>query len=441
MVPISRRHSGRHFRPHVRRAFPRAFPFALPFVLALSGALLSACGGGQGAGGAPGFGGGPPAQVSVVTVEPRTLAVSYEYTGQAQGSKEVEVRARVGGILLKRNYPEGGVVRAGQSMFTIDPVPFQTALSRAEADQASAAARHAQAQRNAQRLKPLWDVKAISQREYDDAVSAEQISAAELKAAATRVNEARLNLDYTRVAAPVSGMAGGAPKSEGSLIPGPEVLLATIVQTDPVKAVFGVPDSESARLGADIKAGRLVLPKGGFSVELATAEGQVLARGGRVEFSEPLINAATGMVQSQAELPNREGLVKPGQFVRVRLLGATRPNVMQVPQRAVMEGPQGKFVYVVAPSDKPEMKGAEVATPRPVQVAEWVDLKEGATTSRAWVIREGLQPGDRVIVDGVMRIGPGAPVQVASPGPTGSPGSAPASAPASAAASAPAASK
>lgn len=375
-------------------------------------ALLGGCGKG-GEGGAGHGGGMPPAQVSVFTVQPQTLPVTLEYTGQTQGSREVEVRARVTGILLKRNYKEGGAVAAGQSLFTIDPVPFQNALARAEADRAAVEARHAQAQRNAARLKPLHEVKAISQRDYDDAVSAEQVGAADLKAANARVTEAKLNLDYTRVTAPVSGLAGGAPKSEGSLISGPDVLLATIVQTNPIKAVFGIPDAESAALQADIKAGKLVLPAGGFAVEVTTAEGTPLAKGGRIGFSEPLVNAATGTVQSQAELPNPGNVIKPGQFVRVRLTGATRPNVMQVPQRAVMEGPQGKFVYVIAPSDKPEMKGAEVATVRPVQAGEWVNLPDG----KGWIIRDGLKAGDRVITEGLMRIGPGAPVQVAAPPP------------------------
>lgn len=376
----------------------------------LSAVFLAACGDHKGGGGHPGFG-GPPPQVSVMEVKPQTLPVSFEYTGQTQGSREVEVRARVTGILLKRNYEEGSAVKAGQSLFTIDPVPFQTALGRAEADQAAAEARHGQAQRNLARIKPLADSGVVSKRDLDEALSADQVGAADVKAAAARVTEARLNVGYTRVLAPVSGLAGGAPKSEGSLISGPDVLLATIVQTHPMKAVFGVPDAEQSRIQADLRSGKLVLPAGGFAVEVTAADGTPIAKGGRVQFTEPLINAATGTVRSQAEIPNADGALKPGQFVRVRLNGATRPNVVQVPQRAVMEGPQGKFVYVVAPSDKPELKGADAATARPVQAGEWVDLPDG----KGWVIREGLKAGDRVIIDGFMRIGPGAPVQVAGP--------------------------
>lgn len=395
--------------------------------------LLAACGGDKGGGGGHAGFGGPPPQVSVMTVQTQTLPVTFEYTGQTQGSREVEVRARVTGIMLKRNYTEGAAVKAGQSLFTIDPVPFQTALARAEADQAAAEARHAQAQRNLARIKPLADSGVVSKRDYDDAVSAEQVGAADVKAAAARVTEARLNVGYTRVVAPVSGLAGGAPKSEGSLISGPDVLLATIVQTNPVKAVFGIPEAEHARMQADIRSRKLVVPPGGFAVELTAADGTPLAKGGRMQFSEPLVDPATGTIRSQAEIPNADGSLKPGQFVRVRLGGATRPDVVQVPQRAVMEGPQGKFVYVVAPSDKPELKGADAATPRPVQAGEWVDLPDG----KGWVIRDGLKNGDRVIIDGLMRIGPGAPVQVAGPAGAASAPATGASAPATGAAGAP----
>jgi membrane fusion protein (multidrug efflux system) len=381
-------------------------------VLAALAAALAGCGRSHGEGPPPGFG-GPPPQVNVVTVQPQTLPVSFEYTGQLHGSREVEVRARVTGILMKRNYTEGQPVRAGQSMFTIDPAPFRTALARAEADHAAVQARLANARRLLDRTGPLAEHGAVSRREFDDAQSAHDVAAADLKAAAARVAEARLNLGYTQVLAPVSGIAGGAAKSEGSLVSGPEVLLTTIVQVHPVKAVFSIPDAEHARMQADLLEKRLVLPPGGFTVQVFSADGSPLAGGGRLQFSEPLVNSATGTVRSQAELPNADGRIRPGQFVRVRLLGATRPGVIQVPQRAVLEGPQGKFLYVAAPAPKPQGNAAWVATARPVQAAEWVELPEG----KGWVIRQGLQPGDRVIVDGLMRIGPGAPVQVAPAAP------------------------
>src|SRR5688572_7994979 len=213
---------------------------------------LAACGpggheqAGKGHGG-PG-GGMPPPEVTVATVAPQTLQVTLEYTGQTAGSREVEVRARVTGILLSRNFREGGPVKKGQSLFTIDPAPFEAAAARAEADVAAASARYEQARRNAARLKPLYAEKAVSQKEYDDTVSGEVIGAADVDAARARLTEARLNLEYTKVEAPLSGITTRALPSEGTLVSGPNVLLTSVVQVDPIWVNFGIPDNEQARL-------------------------------------------------------------------------------------------------------------------------------------------------------------------------------------------------
>ena len=201
--------------------------------------LLAACGPSGG-----GHGGFPPPQVSVITVEPKTLPASFEYTGQTPGSREVEVRARVTGILLSRNFVEGGPVTKGQSLFTIDPAPFVAAAVRAEADVAGAEARLAQAKKNAARLKPLYAEKAVSQKEFDDASSAEAIAEADLKAARARLTEAQLNLLYTKVESPATGIAGRSQRSEGSLVSGPDVLLTTVTQIDPIWVSFGIPDND-----------------------------------------------------------------------------------------------------------------------------------------------------------------------------------------------------
>jgi membrane fusion protein (multidrug efflux system) len=190
--------------------------FAVPFIYA--------CGpsGGQEKGGKGHPGAGmPPPEVNAMSVELRAVPVSFEYVGQTAGSREVEVRARVTGILMARNFKEGGRVEKGQSLFTIDPAPFQAALARAEADVAAAEARQEQAARNAARFKPLYAEKAVSQKEYDDAVSAEAIGGADLKAARARLTEARLSLSYTKVESPVAGIAGKAQRSDGSLVSAP----------------------------------------------------------------------------------------------------------------------------------------------------------------------------------------------------------------------------
>jgi len=371
------------------------FKQVLPILLALPLAGCGPSGGGHG-----GPGGMPPAQVSVITVAPKALPANFEYTGQTLGSREVEVRARVTGILQARNFVEGGAVAKGQSLFTIDAAPFVAAAVRAEADVAAADARLAQAKKNAVRLKPLYAEKAVSQKEFDDATSAEAIAEAELKGAKARLTEAHLNLLYTRVESPLSGIAGRAQRSEGTLVSGPDVLLTTVTQVDPIWVSFGIPDNEQLRLNSEAAAGRLDLPKGGrFEVSLTLADGTPAAQTGKLNFSDVRVSGATGTSETRAEIPNPKGALRPGQFVRVTLKGAVRPNAVTVPQRAVLEGPQGKFVYVLGAENKAEA--------RPVQLGEWA--------GDDWIISSGLKAGDKVIVDGVMRIGPGAPVQVAEP--------------------------
>src|SRR5688500_5602529 len=377
---------------------PMRFKQLLPMCVAV---VLAACSptngsekGGKGHG--PMGGGMPAAEVTVVTAEAQPLPVSWEYVGQTVGSREVEVRARVTGILLSRNFTEGSRVKKGQSLFTIDPKPFEAALARAVADVAAAEARYEQARRNAARMKPLYAEKAVSQKEYDDAVSSEAIGAADVKAAQARLTEAKLSLEYTRVEAPVSGITTRALPSEGTLVSGPSVLLTSVVQVDPMWVNSGMPDNEQARIQKEAQEGTLKLPRN-FEVELRFADGSVYGQRGKVDFADVRVSTATGTREARAEIPNPDGTLRPGQFVRVVLKGATRPHAITVPQRAVLEGPQGKFVYIV------DEKGTAQA--RPVQAGQWAGER--------WIITAGLQGGERVIVDGVMKIGPGAPVKVA----------------------------
>ena len=363
--------------------------------------VLAACsptnGSEKGGKGHGAMGGGMPAsEVTVVTAEAQPLPVSWEYVGQTVGSREVEVRARVTGILLSRNFTEGARVKKGQSLFTIDPKPFEAALARAVADVAAAEARYEQARRNAARMKPLYAEKAVSQKEHDDAVSAEAIGAADVKAAQARLTEARLNLAYTKVEAPVSGITTRAIPSEGTLVSGPNVLLTSVVQVDPMWVNFGIADNEQARINKDAQSGSLKLPRA-FEVELRLPDGSIYPHRGKLDFADVRVSTQTGTREARAEVPNPDGALRPGQFVRVVLKGASIPNAVTVPQRAVLEGPQGKFVYVVDEKS--------TAQARPVEAGKW--------SGDQWVISAGLKGGERVIVDGVMKIGPGAPVKVA----------------------------
>jgi len=372
----------------VSRRIPRSL-HALPLALAL---LAAGC---QPAGGPPPF---PPPVVSVITVEAKDVPVTYEYVAQTAGYREAEVRARVTGILLKRNYTEGAVVKKGESLFTIDPEPFRAAYARTEADLAVAEARLAQAKREAARLRPVLESKAVSQKELDDAVSAEQVAEAEVKSVRARLNEARLNLDYTRVEAPITGTASRSVASEGTLVSGPSVLLTTVTQTDPMYVLFGIPDRERLALRRDVEAGRLKIPDGGrFNVTVKLADGSFYSKTGLLNFADVRVNPQTGTSEARAEIANPGNLLRPGEFARVVLTGAVRPNAIVIPQRAVLESPKGKFAYIVNAESKAE--------PRPLDVGDW--------TGNGWIINSGLQPGDRVIVDGVLKIGPGAPVKVA----------------------------
>ena len=313
--------------------------------LLLAGALAG-CEETRGAGGPPGFG-GPPPQVDVMVVQPKSLPVSFEYTGQTHGSREVEVRARVTGILLTRNYTEGSCRACRASRCSPSTRRRSRPRSRAPRPTWRRRGSPANAAAPVARVKPL-PRQAVSKRDYDDAMSAEQVAAADLKSADARVTEARSTSATRGSWHRFPGVAGGAAQSEGSLVSGPDVLLTTIVQIDPIKAVFGIPDAEHARIQADIRQGACYCPQDGFGVEVAACRRRYLAKGGTLQFSEPLVNSSTGTCARRPSCPTPTRAIKPGQFVRVLLVGATRPDVVQVPQRAVLEGPQGKFVYVVA---------------------------------------------------------------------------------------------
>lgn len=380
------------------RSFLRQRRLALSLAVVIAPSL-SGCGDKSPQEGGGGMFGGP-VPVSVVTVSPQTIPLNLEYSAQTLGSREVEVRARVSGILVKRNFDEGRPVKAGESLFTIDPVPFELALERANADLAAVEARFDQATREAARLKPLFEATVVSQQEYDTAVSNETIAAADVLAAKARVKEAKLNLEWTRVESPIKGLTSRAIKSEGSLVSGPDVLLTTVTQVDPMHVLFGVSDNERLSLNREVQEGRLQWPpQGRFEVTVTLADGSDYPYKGVVNFTDARVNASTGTSEARAELPNSDMVLRPGQFVRVKLSGAVRPAAYKIPQRAVLEGPQGKFVYVV--------DGEGKAAIRLIQVGEW--------SGEHWVVTHGLGAGDSVIVDGVLKLGPGVPVMVGDP--------------------------
>jgi membrane fusion protein (multidrug efflux system) len=346
----------------------------------------------------------PPPEVTVAVVQPRDLPANFEYVAQISGVREVEVRPRVSGILEKWNFTEGSKVARGQSLFTIDAAPYRAALAKAEADLVSAQASFDQAKRNAGRLKPLYDAKAVSQKEYDDATSGEQVTGANVKAAQAAVTEARLNLSYTRVEAPISGITSRALQSEGSLVQAQQTLLTKISQIDPVHVIFSFTEAEHLKFTRAMADGTLRLPKDGkFDVKLKLADGSEYARPGKVDFTDVRVDPTTGTIDARAVIGNPQGLLRPGQFARVQLSGGVRPNAIAIPQRAVLEGPGTKIVLTV--------NAQGIVEPRPVQVGDW--------SGAEWVITGGLKAGDQVIVDGVVKARPGSPVKIAQAPPAG----------------------
>lgn len=382
----------------MKHRIPRFALILAPLLLALAG-----CSGNAEEGAQMAF---PPPQVSVVTITPQDLPVEREYIGQTKGSREVEIRPRVGGIIEKRLYEEGATVTAGAVLFQLDPKSYEAQLAAAEAVLARTRAQRNQAEREWNRLKPLAADKVISQKALDDAQSAFELASADMQAAQAAVREAQLQLDYTRVTAPIAGVAGLAEKVEGAVVKAAEDRLTTLTVTDPMDVHFSVSENELLSERKETADGSLQTA-GEIQVKVRLADGSIPDRVGRIDFNDARIDTQTGTLSMRARMPNADGLFKSGQFVRVLVNGAVRPNAITVPQKAVLEGPQGKFVFVV---DK-DKDGAPVANVRPVEVGEWA----GSGEARSWVIRKGLAQGDQVILDNFIKLSPGAPVQIAAP--------------------------
>jgi membrane fusion protein (multidrug efflux system) len=332
---------------------------------------------------------GVPAKV--LEVAPQRVPIVVEAVGQVQGSKEVEVRARVSGILLKRLYNEGDFVRAGSSLFQIDPVPYQIALAQANAQIAQERARQEQTGREAIRLKALAEEKAISQKEFDDAISAQKMSSATLQAAEANLHQAELNLSYTLVTAPVSGIAGRMARSEGSLVTAGQdsSLLTTMNQVDPIWIRFSLSESDLAKL-----PGKRLDRVKSAEVRLILPDGSSYPLQGRLNFAATQIDPRLATQELRAEFGNPRVQLLPGQFVRVRVVAGERENVFLVPQTAVIQTEKSFLVFTLDKDNK--------AAARPVQVGDWVGSD--------WIILSGLKPGDRVVLDNLLKLRPGATV-------------------------------
>ncbi len=357
----------------------------------LLSAWLCACSGSK-----PEAAAAPPTEVGVLIVSLRDVPVLYEFVGQTESSQQVEIRARVNGFLEERIYTEGTMVHAGDVMFRMDSKPFEAALDAAQAELSQQRARLDTAQANLNRVRPLAAKNALSQKDLDDATGQQQAAAAAVEQARADVISAQLNLGYTTITSPVTGLSSFAKKQNGSYIDATNSLLTYVAKLDPMWVNFSLSENEVLRLRDQTGSGALKLPaRGLLEVQIVLADGSVFPERGHISFSDAALNTETGTYLVRAVFENREGILRPGQFVRVKVAGAERTKAISVPQEAVQQGEQGSFVWTVTADGK--------AQPRLVETGEW--------NGTDWIVNSGLHAGDQVIVDNFIRLGPGAAVK------------------------------
>lgn len=347
----------------------------------------------------------PPAPLEVRTtiVAPRDVPVAAEYIAQTQSSQAVNIQARVSGFLDKRVYTEGSVVKAGQVLFRMDQKPFQ-----AQVDAAAAAMQRNQASlevatANLKRTEPLVQQNALSQKDLDDAKGQYEQAGAAVAQSKAQLDSAKLDLSYTVISSPVDGVTSYAAVAEGSYVSAQNSQLTTVSVLSPMWVNFSLSENEIQRIEGDIRKGRLKLPPDReMTVEIEQGDGTLFPYTGKITFADPSYNAQTGTFLIRATVDNPKGTLRPNQYVRARLKGAVRPSAILVPQRAVQQGGRGHFVWLVGKEGRAEL--------RPVVVGDWL--------GDSWFISEGLQAGDRLVVDGAMRLSQGAAVKVMPPAAT-----------------------
>jgi membrane fusion protein (multidrug efflux system) len=371
----------------------------------------------------------PAVEVTIVTVRQQETPVDFEFTAQTQSSREVEIRARVDGFLERRMYTEGTLVKEGQVLFVMDRKPFEAALQSAKGALAQQQARLLVTKQNLARVIPLAAQNALSKKDLDDATGNEKQAEAAVIAAQGEVRTAELNLSYCTIRSPLLGLSSFARVQDGSYVtPNQSGLLTYVYQLDPMWVNFSISENELLRYRDQVAKGLLRFPPDNqFDVTVIQADGSVYPQKGRIDFTNPAFSQETGTFLVRATFANPKGTLRPGQFVRAKVSGAVRPNAVLVPQRAVLQGAKSHFVWVLDQDSKPHQ--------RVVDVGDW--------HGDDWFVNEGLKAGERVVVDGAIRVSSDAQIKVVSAAPGSTPGApgTPASAPpaASAAASAPAA--
>ena len=337
----------------------------------------------------------PPPEVSVVVVRPERVEEPQEFMGTVEASRSVQIRAQVTGVIMAKPYEEGSMVQQGDVLFKIDTTSYSAAYRSAQAQLADAQAREANAERNLNRLRPLLADSAVARRDVDDATAELQRSQAAVENARGAMDRAKKDYDETTVRAELTGRAGRANFVVGSRVTGAQDVLTTIDAYDPAYVTFRPSAQQVLEWRTHPGIARALQPGGSARVQLVMPDGSVLPRTGHIEFVDPAVDPATGTQAYRATFANGDRALLPGQFVRVQLGGLTVDSAIAIPQRAVQEALGRQFVYVVLPGDSVAMR----------------DVQAGAQVPGRVVIDRGLAAGDRVIVDGLQKIRPGARVK------------------------------
>ena len=319
----------------------------------------------------------PPPEVGVVTVAPRALPLSYEFVGEVQPIKRVEVRARVDGVIESRPFTEGAFVKAGDVLYRLERI-------RSDAAYRNASARLANAQRTLKRLEPLAERQAVAQQEVDDART-------EAESAQAALDEARKDRSDAVVRAEISGRVGRTRLEVGARVTGPSDLLTTVEQLDPVYVSFRPSSQDLLRWRGDTASARLIRPGSDLRVHVVLPDGSELPRTGKLGYVSPSLDPETGTQEFRATFANRDLVLVSGQFVRVRLEGFVRQDALAIPRRAVQQSLGRQFVLVASKGDTVRSQ----------------DVTPGPWSGESWIIEKGIAPGDRVIVDGVQKTMPG----------------------------------
>jgi len=372
---------------------PRSVPVLILSVLGLS---LTACGKGTQA--PPQM---PPADVGVVAAKAQAVPLTRDLVGRISATRSADVRARVAGVLLKRTYVEGSEVKEGQLLFEIDPAPLRAAYEAQAANLAAAQATYANAHVAAERSRSIAGKGLMSKTDLDNAQAAERTSAASVQQAKAGVESARINLDYTKVTAPISGRSSQQRVTEGALVgQGEATLLTTVDQIDPVYVNFSQAVGELDLLKRSVANGLVQLEEPGKAkIELMRPDGSAYGITGTLDFSDTSVDAATGAVSLRGIAPNKDRLLLPGMFVNVRVTVGELKHAWLVPQASVQRDPKGAYVYVRGGDGKVAQKYVDTYT----------------TQGADWIVYSGLNDGDQIITAGLMKVRPGAPAKVAAP--------------------------